>query len=294
VSGGPVGAYLRLLRPYHWTKNLACLAGVLFSGKFVEPGALGRAGWTFAVFCAAASAVYALNDVLDRERDREHPRKRGRPVASGAVGVPVAVTLAAALAVAALTGASALGAGVLACLLLYVANNLAYSVWLKHVALFDVLSIALGFVFRLLAGVYVVGELPTTWITLCAFFLALFLGIGKRRGELRARGAADSQQRPVLAEYTLSYLDALLNSSAAMAVICYALFTTSPGKNPSLVVSVPIVFYAIMHYKRLVMLLDVSEEPEQVLLRDTPIRVSIVLWLATYLAIEHSGIRLFR
>ena len=294
MTPGRAAAWVRLLRPHHWTKNLACLAGVLFSGRFVETEADVRALWTFAVFCAASSAVYALNDVLDRERDRRHPRKRTRPIASGAISVGTAVGIAGALAVASLVGAGALGGGVLACLVLYVANNVAYSVALKHLALFDVLSIALGFVFRLLAGVYVVGELPTTWISLCAFFLALFLAFGKRRAELAGLGEQTNDQRPVLSRYTLSYLDSLLNSSAVMAVICYALFTTMPGKNPSLVVGVPIVFYAIMHYKRLVMLLDASEEPEQILLRDTPIRVSIALWLATYVLIEHAGVHFFR
>jgi 4-hydroxybenzoate polyprenyltransferase len=294
VSLAPRVVWLRLLRPHHWTKNVVCLAGVLFSGRFVDPDAVVRALWTFVVFCAASSAVYALNDVFDRERDRRHPQKRQRPVASGAIGVPAAVAIGTVLAVGAFAGGWALGIGVFACLVFYVGNNLAYSFWLKHLALFDVLSIALGFVCRLLAGVYVVGELPTTWISLCAFFLALFLGFGKRRAELSVLGEQTSDQRPVLSQYTLSYLDYLLNSSAVMAIICYALFTTSPGKNPSLVIGVPIVFYAIMHYKRLVMLMDASEEPEEILLRDTSIRVSIILWLSTYLAIQHGSLHLFR
>ncbi|HLY38905.1 MAG TPA: decaprenyl-phosphate phosphoribosyltransferase [Candidatus Binatia bacterium] len=294
MRGGAVGAYLRLLRPHHWTKNFACLAGVLFSGKIGHPDAVADALATFLVFCAASSAVYALNDVLDRARDREHPRKRSRPVASGAIAVPAALAVATVLGVAAFAGAARLGAGATVCLAAYVVNNVAYSMMFKHVALFDVLSIALGFVFRLLAGVYVVNELPTTWITLCAFFLALFVGFGKRRAELAGLGAHDNARRPVLARYTLSYLDSLLNSSAVMTVMCYALFTTSSGKNPSLVVGVPIVFYAIMHYKRLVMLLDASEEPERVLLRDLPIQVSIALWLATYVLIEHGGVHFFR
>jgi 4-hydroxybenzoate polyprenyltransferase len=288
------GGTLALLRPHHWTKNVACLAGVLFSGRFVDPAADVRAAWTFVVFCAASSAAYVLNDVLDRERDRQHPLKRRRPLASGALSVPLAVAIGATLALLAFAGAAALGRGVLVCLAFYAANNVAYSVALKHLVLFDVLSIAVGLVLRLLAGVYVVGELPTTWITLCAFFLALFLGFGKRRAELRSVGGVESRQRPVLAHYPIAYLDSLLDSSAAMAVISYALFTTSAEKNPTLVVGVPIVFYAIMHYKRLVMRLDASEEPERILLHDTPIRVSIALWLVTYLLIQHGNLRLFR
>ena len=235
-----------------------------------------------------------LNDVVDRERDREHPIKRRRPLASGALGVPAAAAVGTTCAVAAFAGAAALGPAVLVCLALYAANNVAYSLRLKHLVLFDVLSIAVGFVLRLVAGVYVVGELPTTWITLCAFFLALFLGFGKRRAELRSVAGADSRQRPVLAHYPIAYLDYLLDSSAVMAVMCYALFTTSAEKNPTLVVGVPIVFYAIMRYKRLVMRLDASEEPELILLRDGPLRVSIVLWLVAYLLIQHGDVRVFR
>jgi 4-hydroxybenzoate polyprenyltransferase len=160
--------------------------------------------------------------------------------------------------------------------------------------LFDVLSIAAGFVLRLVAGVYVVGELPTTWITLCAFFLALFLGFGKRRAELRSVVGPDSRQRPVLAHYPTAYLDYLLDSSAVMAVMCYALFTTSAEKNPTLVVGVPIVFYAIMRYRRLVMRLDATEEPELLLLRDRPLQLSIVLWLVAYVVIQHGDVRFFR
>jgi 4-hydroxybenzoate polyprenyltransferase len=210
------------------------------------------------------------------------------------VSVPRATLIGGAVGALAVAGGWALGPAVLVCLVLYASNNVAYSLWLKHLPLLDVLSIAIGFVLRLLAGVYVVGELPTTWITLCAFFLALFLGFGKRRAELRVGGADDDRQRPVLSQYPIAYLDYLVDSTAVMAVICYALFTTSPEKNRSLVMGVPIVFYAIMHYKRLVMRMDASEEPERVLLRDTPIRVSIVLWLVTYLLIEHGGVRLFR
>ena len=292
--GERAATFLRLLRVHHWPKNAVCLAGALFSGRFVDPGARARALWTFAVFCTASSAVYAFNDVVDRERDRRHPWKCARPVASGAVSVRAAIVVGTLLAVLAFFGAWALGTAVVACTVLYVANTLTYSAILKHLVLFDVLSIAVGFVLRLLAGVYVVGELPTTWITLCAFFLALFLGFGKRRAELGTLGDTGTDRRPVLGRYSPAYLDSLLDSSAVMAIICYALFTTSTEHDPSLVLGVPIVFYAIMHYKHLVMRSNASEEPERILLRDPVIGISIALWLATYLAIENGHLHFFR
>jgi len=288
-------ACLKLMRPRQGAKNLVCMAGVLFSGRFTEERFLVAALLTFVAFTVTSSSVYVFNDVLDRERDRQHPTKRRRPIASGAVTVPTALLLGLVLAAAGLALAYTLGMSVLACLLLYVANNLAYTLGLKHMALFDVLSIALGFVLRLAAGVYAVADLPTTWITLCTFFLALFLAFGKRRAELAAlTSTADNQQRPVLSQYTVPYLDSLVNSSAIMAVMCYALFTSTSGKNPTLVITVPIVFYGIMHYKGLLVLLKDGEEPERILLRDVRIQATVLLWLASYLAITSGEIHLFR
>jgi 4-hydroxybenzoate polyprenyltransferase len=288
-------AYVKLLRLPQWTKNGFCLAGLLFSEKFVNPEAVQAALVTFGVYCAASSSVYIFNDVLDRERDRKHPKKCQRPIASGAVRIPVAALLGVILAGTALAGASALGWAVSGCLMLYLVNNVVYSLRLKHIALFDVLCIAFGFILRLLAGVYAVGELPTTWITLCTFFLALFLGFAKRQAELAGLVEEEEKMsRPVLFEYTAQVLDYLVNSSAIMAVMCYALFTTTPEKNPSLVVTVPIVFFAIMHYKRRVLLLNLGDEPDRILLKDLSIQVSIVLWLVSYFVVMYSGIRLFR
>ena len=299
----PARAVVRLLRPHQWTKNLLCLAGVAFSGRFLASAAPIAINWpaslralaTLGVFCAASSAIYAFNDVMDRERDRRHPTKRNRPVASGAVSAALASTISVVLALVALAGAFLLGGDVLLLLALYVINSLAYTLRLKHVALLDVLSVAVGFVLRLLAGCYAVDVMPTSWIVLCTFFLATFLAAAKRRAELAAAGEDETLRRPVLAKYSVQYLDALVNNCAAMAVITYALFTIF--KNPTLVVTVPIVFYGIMHYKLAVMVRAQGEEPDRALLRDVRIQLAIVLWLVTfalvmYLELRH-GVRLF-
>jgi 4-hydroxybenzoate polyprenyltransferase len=288
--------YLRLLRPHQWTKNGFCLAGVFFSGRWLEDAySIGTAVGCFGCFCAASSAAYIFNDVVDRERDRLHPLKCQRPVASGAVSVPAALTLASLLAAVALSGAYALGWAVLGCLVLYFANNFAYSWGLKHYALVDVLSIANGFVLRLLAGVYAVGVLPTTWITLCTFFLTVFLGFAKRRAELAGLLEDETtERRPVLSKYTVQLLDSMLNNAAVMAVMCYALFTCISNKNPTLVVTVPIVYFAVMHYKRNVLLWNFGEEPDWILLKDLRVQVSIVLWLACYVIIMYGHLHLFQ
>jgi 4-hydroxybenzoate polyprenyltransferase len=288
-------AYLRLLRPRQMTKNVFCFAGLIFSGRFLEPGAVPGACLAFASFCLISSAVYILNDCIDRDRDRVHVRKRNRPIASGAVNIPAAICLATILTAGAVVLAYLASIGTLVCLLLYMLNNLAYSLILKHKALVDVISIAIGFVLRLLAGVYAVDDLPTSWITLCTFFLTVFLGLCKRRAELAGIvPESENEQRPVLSQYTLQFLDYLVNSSAVMTVMCYALFTTTGNKDPSLVITVPIVFFAVLHYKRIVMLLSDGEEPERLVLRDYRLQASIAIWFALYLAIALGNWRLFR
>jgi hypothetical protein len=149
-------------------------------------------------------------------------------------------------------------------------------------------------VLRLLAGVYAVGVLPTSWITLCTFFLTVFLGFAKRRSELgNLLEDEGTKRRPVLSKYTISLLDYMLNNAAVMTVVCYALFTSTSGKNPTLVVTVPIVFFAVMHYKRLVVLWNIGEEPDWLVLKDLRIQLSVILWLACYVAITYGDLRLF-
>lgn len=279
---------LRLLRPHQWSKNVLCLAGVFFGGHgqyLSDPRALGLALQTFAVFCLGASSVYVLNDMMDRHRDRLHPKKRHRPIASGAVTPRVAVLLALALFVAALAWAFHLGWPVLASLAAYLAVNAAYSPVLKHLVLVDVLAVSFGFVARLVAGVFVMGELPSSWIVLCTFFLAVFLAFGKRRAELANLGNGNKTQRPSLRGYTLEQLDGLVNGAGIMAIISYALFTALSAPRPTLVLTVPVVYYAIAHYQRMLFRNAYGEEPDAVLVKDGHILASVVIWLALYLLI---------
>src|SRR5690606_14525797 len=161
----------------------------------------------------------------------------------------------------------------------------------KHLVMLDVFVVAMGFVLRLLAGIYVLGDMPTAWNVLCTMFLALFLGFAKRRAELTANNCEnDGAKRPVLDDYSVTTLNSLLNSAATMTVITYALFTATSGKNPSLVVTVPIVYYAIMHYKMLLLHGRGGEEPEWILLRNRPIQLSIILWLALTLLILYTRV----
>ena len=290
-----ISAWFRLMRPRQWTKNAFCFAGLVFSGRLSDPAGLRIALLTFAVFCVASSAVYILNDVVDVERDRLHPKKRERPLARGLIPIPAAVVAAIALAAVALAVGALLGQAAWACLAGYLVLNVLYTFRLKHLALLDAAAIALGFVLRLLGGVYAIHELPTAWIALCTLFLALFLGFAKRRSELAELGELSStSQRPVLAKYTLPFLDSLVNSTATMTVLSYALFTAISGRNPTLVVTVPFVHYGVMRYELLLRGAQGTEEPDTVLLRDRGILLCVLLWLLCYIAIMYGNIHLFR
>lgn len=284
---------VRLLRPTHWTKNLTAFAGVIFGGRLAEPWAIVVDFAVFVILSLASSAVYVMNDICDVEFDRAHPTKKDRPIASGEVSLAGAKTLAWVLAILALVSSFLLGLGTGLCVVVYLAMNVAYSTRLKHVLLIDVMCIATGFALRVLAGVYALGDLPTAWIVLCVFFLALFLGFGKRRGELEQQ-TSDAQARPVLYGYDRSLLDSLLDGSATTAILTYALFTATSGKNPSLIVTVPIVYYAITYYRRLLQTPGQGTEPEMILLRDRVIQVCVIAWLASFVVISYGNMHFFR
>ncbi|MEO5936756.1 MAG: decaprenyl-phosphate phosphoribosyltransferase [Terriglobales bacterium] len=294
TAGSQLMGLLAGMRPHQWTKNAFCFAGVIFSGRFFEPIYVIDALLTFVAFCFASSAVYLFNDIKDVELDRLHRTKRDRPLVTGRLLRSTATVVAITLMLGAAAVAFLIGWKVVVCVVLYLLLNLLYSVGVKHVALLDVLFIASGFVLRLLAGIYAVQEIPTSWITLCTFFLALFLGFCKRRSELQGLGDSGEAPRPVLNEYSLPYLDMLLSSSATITVICYALFTTAGGKNHTLVLTVPIVYFAISHYKRRVLMAGAGQEPDRILLQDRRLQVSILLWLVLYMAVMYIPLDLFR
>ncbi|MGB0582493.1 MAG: decaprenyl-phosphate phosphoribosyltransferase [Limisphaerales bacterium] len=290
---------LKLIRPHQWTKNAFCFAGVVFGGRLAETDAHLKALGVFACFCAVSSATYVFNDIRDRELDKEHPKKKNRPIASGKVSVGTAAVVCVLLLIGGLLGAYQLGRdssdSVLICLLTYLSVNFAYCVDLKHRAIVDVNCIASGFVLRVLSGIYLLGDKPTVWIVLCTFTLALLLALAKRRGELESiRQGSGEEQRPVLWSYTLPFLDTLINSAATVSVVAYSLFTVLGGKNPALCLTIPIVYYGIMRYKFLAIVKHRTEEPEKVMLKDKGMLFTLVMWVVCYLLLERSGLDLFR
>ncbi|GAC1472295.1 MAG: decaprenyl-phosphate phosphoribosyltransferase [Isosphaeraceae bacterium] len=285
----------RAARPKQWIKNLACFAGLIFSGQLFQERSIARALLAFAGFCLASSSVYLLNDVCDRDLDRSSPSKRDRPIASGLVPVSWALAVSACVAIMALATSVALSRICAGLMVAYLVTNVAYSLRLKNTVLLDVGLIALGFVIRVLHGVYAVEVEPTSWIVLCMFFLALFLGFAKRRGEIQGMVDDDASRRPVLAKYRTSYLDLVLAMTATMAILCYALYSvTGHQGNATLVVTVPLVVYGVIRYMLLVLVHKEGEAPDKLLVTDGVLAGTALLWVVLCIVIIYFKIHLFR
>ena len=281
----PLRAALVALRPRQWLKNLLLFAGIVFAAQLGD-----RARWVevvaaFVAYCAASSAAYLVNDLRDVEADRLHPVKRRRPIASGELRPRVAVVLACVLAAGALAVAAFLGLASLACLLCFAALQASYTLGLKHVVLVDVLVIAALFVVRAAAGAIAVDVRISPWLLVCTGLLALFLALGKRRAELVLVGAERTPGRRVLEGYSLALVDQLLAAVAGATVVAYVLYTVTARDSPALVATVPFVVFGLGRYLQLLHRHAAGEEPENVLLGDIPILVTVAAWAVACAAI---------
>jgi 4-hydroxybenzoate polyprenyltransferase len=274
-------AALVALRPRQWTKNLLLFAGLLFAGKLGETNLWPEAILAFAAYCAASSAAYLANDVRDAAHDRDHPVKRFRPGAGGDLSAARALGLAAGLTVVALGGAALLGLGSLAFMGTFLILQAAYSLGLKHVVLIDVLAIAALFVIRAGAGAEAVDVRISPWLLICTGLLALFLALAKRRAELVLVGAEETPGRPVLEGYSLALVDQLVTIVAASTVIAYSLYTFTARDSKAMMATIPFVIYGVFRYLLLLHRRDLGEEPENVLLNDVPLILTLVAWAAT-------------
>ncbi len=283
---------LRAMRPEQWVKNLACFAGLMFSGRLFQPEMVLDAGSAFVAFCLLASAIYLLNDYIDRERDRLNPRTADRPIASGALPVGVAAVAFVALLVASGFIAAALGRTCLIVMAAYATMNLGYSLRLKRTVIADVMCIAVGFVLRVLFGVYAVQVLPSPWIILCMFSLALFLGFGKRKAELNDLGDGAPAARSVLRKYSSEYIDMVLGVTATITILTYMLFTVSSHHDPTLVLTVIPVVYCVLRYAQQVMVYRLGQSPEALFLHDKMMWIGVLAWLVISGMVLYGGLHL--
>jgi len=285
---GSAGDWVRLARPRQWIKNLVVFAGLLFTGRVAEPRDVLAVAGLFLIFCAISAAGYIINDVLDCRLDLEHPTKRQRPIASGRIRTGPAVAVAVALLVIGMAGAALLGWAVALVTLGYLALTVLYSVVLKHRVIVDLLSIAAGFLLRALAGTACLGVELSPWLFVCLSFLSLMLGLGKRRHEIGLLNRDAVNHRPVLSQYSRSYIDQMLMMMAASSIITYSIYTIQSDtalEHPGLVYTVPFVLYAIMRYVYLVQHFERGGQPEEIFLSDRPMGLTIALWGLAVVAI---------
>ena len=312
-----LGVYLEALRPRQWTKNLVLFAPLVFAERAFHQPSMVRAVAAFMVFCALSGAVYLLNDLRDLEQDRRHPSKRNRPLASGRLGRRQAMVMAVVVLAAALSGAWLLDPGLLttvdvvglesapllsadgrapsflsACLA-YLLLQVAYTLWLKHVVILDVMVVSIGFVVRAVAGAVVIRVDISHWLLVCTIFLALFLSLAKRRHEVVLLEDDASSHRRSLAEYDLTGLDLMISMVGAVTLVAYALYTTSEDTRIKfgtvrLSLTLPFVIYGIFRYIYLVRRHDEGGDPSMSLLSDRPLLLAVALWGLAVVAILYS------
>ncbi|MDP9378940.1 MAG: decaprenyl-phosphate phosphoribosyltransferase [Chloroflexota bacterium] len=272
---------LRELRPKQWTKNALVFAGLVFDMKLFDLGALATSISAFLIFCAISSAAYVINDLADLERDRRHPVKRRRPIASGLLSVGLARVAVVVLLAVALPVAFLLSWQFALVALTYFVTVLIYSFVLKHVVLLDVFAIASGFVLRAVAGTVVLAVSLSPWLLVCTVLLSLFLALAKRRHELLLLEGGAGGHRQILDEYSERFLDQMIAIVTSSTVIAYSLYTfqaAGPPDDHSMMLTIPFVLYALFRYLYLIHQRNEGGSPETLLLKDRPLLVTILLW----------------
>jgi 4-hydroxybenzoate polyprenyltransferase len=285
---------VRSLRPHQWTKNLMVFAAPALSKHLFEREPLGQALLAFVVFCGLSGTVYLFNDVADVERDRLHPRKRLRPIASGALSPRAAVLLAFGLGLGCLGLSTLLGTAFVVCAAAYLALNLAYSFRLKEVVIIDVLCVSLGFVLRAVAGAFSIAVQISDWLLVCTLLLALFLALAKRRHELTSLTTAATGHRKILAEYSPYLLDQMISVVTASCLTAYAFYTMAPDtvqkyRTEKLAWTIPFVLYGIFRYLYLVHQKEQGGSPTDILITDRPLLLNVFLWAAAIVLIVYTA-----
>jgi len=276
-------ALLKSMRPKQWMKNGFVFAALVFDEKLFQPLLLAKIMLAFVIFCVASSAVYLLNDLADREKDRQHPTKRRRPLASGELPPWVAVVAIGVFIVVSLLAALWLGWRFALVIAGYLALNVAYSFWLKHVVIVDVFLVAAFHLLRVVAGVVVVqAERFSPWLYICITLLALFIAIGRRRNELVLLGEGNATaHRTSLQEYNLRLLDDMIGLVTSAATVAYSFYTFSAPNLPTnhaMMLTIPFVLYGLFRYLYLIHVRSEGGAPEELILRDKPLLASVALW----------------
>jgi 4-hydroxybenzoate polyprenyltransferase len=284
---------LKSMRPRQWPKNIFIFAALVFDRQFFHPQAFWPTLAGFFLLCVASGVVYLVNDVVDCKQDRLHPIKKNRPIASGVLPVEVAAPVAGVLGIACLALAYLLHPAFAILVAIYITLNLAYSFWLKHMPIVDALVVASFFVLRVVGGVLLISvERFSPWLYVCMLLLALYISFGKRRAELTLLAKDASNHRRVLEGYTLPLLDNYILIVSAATIVAYSLYTFSAPNVPAnhtMMLTIPFVLYAVFRYLYLVQVVNTGGEPEELVLTDRALQISIVLWGIAAMVIMYLG-----
>jgi 4-hydroxybenzoate polyprenyltransferase len=282
-------ALLKTMRPKQWTKNGFIFAALIFDGQLTRPESVLITLAGFGVFCLLSSTVYIINDLVDLQADQKHPKKRTRPIASGELPIRIAQIAVLVFVILVIPFSFLLTTQFALVALLYLVVNLVYSARLKHEPILDVLVLAGLYVLRVGAGVTLIDVARfSPWLYVSTIFLALYLGIGKRRAELNLLAGEANAHRPVLEGYSMPLLDQLITIVSSISILTYSIYTFSAENLPSnhaMMLTIPFVIYGIFRYLYLLQVKHSGDAPEEVLLTDRPLQITLILWGVTILFI---------
>lgn len=280
-----LNALITTMRPKQWIKNAIVFAGLVFSKSFLDINSVIKVVFTFCLFSVISGVVYVINDIIDREKDMLHPVKRNRPIASGRLKPREALLFSVILLIVALILAYALDIKLLLILVAYFILVCLYSLVLKNIIIVDVLAISIGFVLRTLGGTEVIDVDISPWLLLCTTLLSLFLALNKRKNELLVLSGDAANHRKILDKYTPQLIDNMLSVVTSTTVMSYSLYTFEAGKSSYMMITIPFVLYGIFRYQYLVSNKNLGGSPEQVLFKDKPLLIDVILWGVTCLII---------
>ena len=282
-------ALIKAMRPRQWTKNGFLFFALIFDKQLFSPAPFLRTLQGFFLFCLISSAVYLFNDIADVDADRQHPEKKNRPLASGALPLGLARGAAIVLAITALLLGYLLEPAFAGILAIYLILNLLYSRWLKHVPILDVLIISSGFVLRVAAGVVLITvERFSPWLYMITILFSLYIGLGKRRAEMDLLEEGASAHRKVLDGYTIPLLDQYITIVSGMTIVAYSLYTFSAPNLPTnhtMMLTIPFVVYGIFRYLQLIQTGHAAGAPDEVALKDRPLQITVLLWGLAVIAV---------
>jgi 4-hydroxybenzoate polyprenyltransferase len=284
---------LKAMRLRQWTKNSFVFFGLIFDKQLFQADAFLKTLEGFFLFCLISSAVYLVNDIADIEADRQHPKKKLRPLASGMLPVGVAVITAVVLAFVSISLGYLLAPAFALIVAIYFAVNLLYSNWLKHIPILDVLIVSSGFVLRVGAGVTLITvERFSPWLYMITVLFSLYLGFGKRRAEMTLLNEGATSHRKVLDGYTIPLLDQYITIVSGMTIVAYSLYTFSAPnlpENNSMMLTIPFVVYGIFRYLQLIHTGNAAGAPDEVALKDRPLQITVLLWGLAVITIFYSS-----